>query len=87
MKAQVKSFEMIVATLMRTQIMGKINTSDASEQLPLQTEKKKKKNSQKWSSEKEQLRVVKQRLRLMRLDDALASCFSNHWSRMDSKKK
>lgn len=49
--------------------------------------KKKKKNSQKWSSEKEQLRVVKQRLRLIRLDDAFASCFSNHWSRMDSKKK
>lgn len=87
MKAQVKSFEMIVAMLMRTQIMGKINTSDASEQLPLQTAMKKKKNSQKWSSEKEQLRVVKQRLRLIRLDDAFASCFSNHWSRMDSKKK
>lgn len=68
--------------------MGKINTSGASKQLPLQTAMKKKKEiSQKWSREKEQLRVVKQRLLLIRLDDAFANCFSNHWSRMDSKKK
>lgn len=45
MKARVKSFEMTVATLMRAQIMGKINTSGASKQLPLQTAMKKKKRN------------------------------------------